>query len=60
LGIDGGINFTADLADQLPLPLINAEQEKKLKSWVDKILFLTQSDNYMQNQAKHSHVHEYE
>lgn len=43
LGIGGGINFSRDMVEKLPLPIISHESEK-IVSYVDKIL-LAKRDN---------------
>ena len=37
-GIDGGINFTADLVENLPFPKLSRKNKKEIENLVDKIL----------------------
>ena len=46
--------------ESLPVKLIKREEQKPLITIVDKILSLTQSDNYQQNKTKQAKVKEYE
>jgi len=60
LGIDGGINFTADLVQNLPLPILDKSAVKKVEIVVSKIVAITKDDNYLDNPSKQAEVKEYE
>ncbi|MFH1900844.1 MAG: N-6 DNA methylase [Candidatus Omnitrophota bacterium] len=61
LGIDGGINFTTDLIESLPIPEFNTiDIQKPFIKIVDKILSITKSSDYLGNPAKKEEVKEYE
>lgn len=57
LGIDGGINFSKDLVNTLPLP---ETDYSFLEKTVDKILEITKSDDYKENSEKQAKVKDYE
>ena len=57
LGIDGGINFSKDLVLDLPLPKKNYSN---LKNNVQKIIELTKTTNYFEDNQKQQAVKEYE
>ena len=61
LGIDGGINFTTDLIESLPIPELNTiDIQKPFIEIVDKILAITKSSDYLENPAKKEEVKKYE
>lgn len=57
LGIDGGINFSKDLVLDLPLPSVDFSI---LQENVKRIIELTESDDYNNNEQKQQAVKEYE
>lgn len=60
LGIDGGINFTAGLVENLPLPNFKKELSKKVIILVEKILEVVKDRDFIQNTVKQTKVKEYE
>ena len=60
LGIDGGINFTADLVENLPLPDIDESLSEKIGIVVDRILAITSDEDYLENPGKQSKVKDLE
>lgn len=59
LGIGGGINFTTDLINSLPLPDISDDIHDNLLVLVNNILELTKSSDYIENSEKQKLVREY-
>lgn len=61
LGIDGGINFTTDLIEGLPIPKLEKTSEQKtFVEVIDKILAITKAADYFENKEKQAKVKEYE
>lgn len=60
LGIDGGINFTAQLVENLPLPSIDNDGQKKLRKLADDILKIVECKDWLNNSTKLTKVKEYE
>jgi len=58
LGIDGGINFTTDLIESLPVPRFQKTGVDWIIKTVDKILMISQSEDYLANISKQSKVAE--
>ncbi|MBP8625400.1 MAG: hypothetical protein KBI10_01730 [Syntrophorhabdales bacterium] len=56
----GGINFTPEMFNNFPLPTVTNALKKGIISIADKILSLTQTDDYLENPAKQARVKEYE
>ena len=55
-----GTNFTKEMINDLPLPLINEDKQKRLISLVDNILSIMTSADYFGNSEKESMVKEYQ
>jgi len=51
-----GTNFTKEMINNLPLPLLNDEQKKPFISLVDNILTITTSGDYYENKEKQAKV----
>ena len=60
LGIGGGINFTAQLVENLPLPNIDNEGQKKLRGLADAILKIVERKNWLNKPSEQAKVREYE
>ena len=60
LGINGGINFTAELAANLPLPEIDNEKKKKLKCLTEDILKIVKSKKWLEKTSAQASIHDYE
>ena len=60
LGIGGGINFTAELVENLPFPNISSEISKKIRNIVDQILGIMENKEWLQNLEEQTKVKEYE
>jgi hypothetical protein len=60
LGISGGINFTANLVENLPLPKINDSEKRKLKNLVDEILIIVDSKDWSTKIEDQTKVCKYE
>ena len=59
LGIDGGINFTTDLIESLPVPELNTKDIQNLSSIADKIITAAKIDDYDTNPTKQAQIKEY-
>jgi len=55
-----GTNFTKEMINNLPLPLLNEDDQKPFIDLVDKILAITKDEDYLQNKEKQAKVKEYE
>ncbi|KPJ62608.1 hypothetical protein AMJ44_15425 [candidate division WOR-1 bacterium DG_54_3] len=51
-----GTNFTKEMINNLPLPLLNDEQKKPFISLVDNILTITTSGDYYENKERQAKV----
>jgi len=60
LGIGGGINFTAQLVENLPLPSVDNEGKKKLKEFADDILKIVESKKWLNSPSEQAKVRKYE
>lgn len=47
-----GINFTKDMINDLPIPKINENEKKKIITYVDKILEISEQKDYHKNISK--------
>jgi len=56
LGIDGGINFTASLVENLPFPNIDKILENRIINLIENILIITKAEDYLQNPQKQAQV----
>lgn len=54
------LELTFEPLQYIPIKKINVQTQNKFISVVDKILEITQTEDYLQNQEKQSAVHEYE
>jgi len=59
LGINGGINFTAELIKNLPLPMINNQSKKILSSIVSKMLKIIQNKDWIKDFKLQTKIEEY-
>jgi len=59
LGIDGGINFTTDLINELPSPNIVAIKNSGIESLVNNIHKVTENNEYFKDSYKQTQVKEY-
>ncbi|MCG7849324.1 MAG: Eco57I restriction-modification methylase domain-containing protein [ANME-2 cluster archaeon] len=55
-GIDGGVNFSAPMVRDIPLPEISDEEIKILEEFANKIISITYSADYLDNLQKQSQV----
>ena len=55
-----GIKWFGEYFDNIPIPIISELKQKPFIEIVDKILTITQSDDYMQNPIKQAKVKKYE
>jgi hypothetical protein len=60
LGIDGGINFTAQLVESLPLPHLDSRAARRLTELVNRILAITGQHGWLADVRKRAQVREYE
>jgi hypothetical protein len=60
LGIGGGINFTAQLVENLPLPSIDDEEKKKLRGLADCILKIVESEKWLNKTSEKVKINDYE
>jgi hypothetical protein len=60
LGIGGGINFTAQLVENLPLPSIDDEEKKKLGGLADCILKIVESEKWLNKTSEKAKINDYE
>ncbi len=63
INMGSGYEYKIQFLEKIPVPPITPSNEpivRQIESLVDKILSLTQSDDYMQNPAKQAQVKEYE
>ncbi len=60
LGIGGGINFTAEIIENLPFPEIDDEKKGKLNSLTDSILKIIEPKNWPNKIGEQAKVREYE
>jgi len=60
LGIGGGINFTAELVENLPLSKVNDREQRKLESLFNDILKIVGRDNWSNNAENQAKVRKYE
>lgn len=56
LGINGGINFSADMVDALPIPLANADTKEKIVEFTNKIILLKKSDLFANTTAEEHEI----
>ena len=54
-----GINFTTDMINDLPIPKMTDKERKDLVVLVDKILTITNDNEYLQNSSKQAKIKEY-
>jgi hypothetical protein len=55
-----GINFTKEMINNLPTPLVSKEDRHPLISLIDKILAITKDEDYLSNPSKKAKVKELE
>ena len=60
LGIGGGINFTADLVENLPLCRVDDRERKKLKKLSDDIIKIVEEKDWPNNTEGLAKVHKHE
>jgi len=57
---ESGYRYKKAFLEQLPIPKISDAEQLPFIDLVDKILALTKSDDYLENPAKQTRVHDYE
>ncbi len=55
-GIDGGVNFTAPMIEDIPLPEIDKKEIKELEGLANKIIQITYSANFLHKPEKQANV----
>ncbi|MHC4111560.1 MAG: Eco57I restriction-modification methylase domain-containing protein [Planctomycetota bacterium] len=60
LGINGGINFTAGIVENLPIPRLEEIKIRRIGALADKILRITNDSDYLDNPSKQAKVHKLE
>lgn len=55
-GIDGGVNFTAPMIREIPLPELDEKEINVFEGFANKIIHITYSDDYFDNPDKQAKV----